>query len=63
MMRSCHMMLGLEGNKDPDQENADVAKNIRKLIILEDREFGASGYARLWWEPGTGLFSEMKERG
>ena len=61
MMRSCHMMLGLEGNKDPEQENAEVVKHIRKLIILEDREFGASGYARLWWEPDTGLFSEMKE--
>ena len=59
MMRSCHLMLGLEGNKDPDLQMEQ--RNLRKLVILEDREFGASGYICLYWNPDTGLFSELKE--
>jgi twinkle protein len=37
MMRSCNLMLGLEGNKDPDLELEQ--RNLRRLVILEDREF------------------------
>ena len=59
MMRSCNMMLGLEGNKDPDLDKEE--RNVRKLIILEDREFGVSGYIRLYWSDKTGLFSEIEE--
>lgn len=59
MMRSCNMMLGLEGNKDPDLPAEE--RNIRKLVILEDREFGASGNVKLYWDPKTGLFNEMRE--
>lgn len=58
MMRSCNMMLGLEGNKDPDLPAEE--RNIRKLVILEDREFGASGNVKLYWDPKTGLFSEWE---
>jgi twinkle protein len=59
MMRSCNMMLGLEGNKDPNLE--EEARNMRKLVVLEDREFGASGYVRLYWDPKTSLFNEIQE--
>lgn len=58
MMRSCHMMIGLEGNKDP--ELPDEERNIRKLKILEDRNLGASGVVKLFWDRNTGLFNEMK---
>ena len=56
-MRSCQMMLGLEGNKDPDLELEQ--RNIRKLVILEDRVFGESGFIRLYWDKNTGLFNEI----
>mgnify|MGYP000580324172 CR=1 FL=1 len=59
MMRSCNYMIGLEGNKDPDFE--DEKRNIRKIVILEDREFGHSGYLYVYWDRHTGLFNEMKE--
>ncbi len=61
MMRSCNYMIGLEGNKDPDFE--EEKRNIRKLVILEDREFGHSGAIHLWWDKNTGLYSEMREHG
>ena len=59
MMRSCNLMLGLEGDKDPDLD--DEERNLRRLVILEDREFGASGVVRLFWDKHTGLFNEIKE--
>jgi twinkle protein len=57
MMRSCNYMIGIEGNKDP--ELPDESKNIRKIVMLEDREFGTSGYFRLYWDRNTGLFNEL----
>lgn len=57
MMRSCNMMIGLEGNKDP--ELSPEKRNVRKLVLLEDREFGASGEVSLYWNDRTGLFSEI----
>jgi len=59
MMRSCNYMIGIEGNKDPDFP--DEKKNIRKIIILEDREFGHSGYLKVFYDKHTGLFNEMQE--
>lgn len=59
MMRSCNTMLGIEGNKDPDLP-ADQ-RNMRKLVILEDREFGASGTVNLFWDKNTGMFNEVLE--
>lgn len=58
MMRSCNLMLGLEGDKDPDKPMED--RNMRKLVVLEDREFGSSGYVWLYWDNNTGLFNEVK---
>lgn len=58
MMRSCNLMLGLEGDKDPDKPLED--RNMRKLVVLEDREFGSSGYIWLYWDHNTGLFNEVK---
>ena len=57
MMRSCHLMIGLEGNKDPllDEEN----RNTRWLSILEDREFGNSVRVPLRWDRKTTLFTEI----
>ncbi len=57
MMRSCHMMIGLEGNKDPDLDLYD--RNTRSLVILEDREFGVTGSVKLYWDENTSLFNEI----
>ncbi len=59
MMRSCNLMLGLEGDKDPDLDVEE--RNLRRLVILEDREFGASGVVRLYWDHKTSLFNEIEE--
>lgn len=56
MMRSCNMMLGLEGNKDNVLETE--VKNMRHLVLLEDREFGETGRFPLYWNPDTTLFTE-----
>lgn len=56
MMRSCHLMVGLEGNKDPECDPAE--RNIRKLVILEDRNFGNAAEFRLYWNPETTQFME-----
>ena len=57
MMRSCNLMLGLEGNKDDDLP--EEYRNIRYLKILEDREFGNSGKQGLFWNRSTTLFKEI----
>lgn len=58
MMRSCHLMVGLEGNKNPDLPVEE--RNIRKLKILEDRNFGSTGVIKLYWDYHNGSFNEMK---
>lgn len=58
MMRSCNMMLGLEANKD--EALPDEVKNIRNLVLLEDREFGETGRFPVFWNRNTTLFSEIK---
>tara|TARA_R110000851_G_scaffold115675_3_gene241609 strand:- start:2693 stop:4405 length:1713 start_codon:yes stop_codon:yes gene_type:complete len=57
MMRSCNLMIGLEGNKDPELDE-DV-RNLRQLTILEDREFGNAASVKLHWNKNTTLFSEV----
>lgn len=57
MMRSCHMMVGMSGNKNPDLPEED--RNCRTLTILEERSFGAVGKVPLYWEKGTGRFIEL----
>ena len=56
MMRSCNLMLGLEGNKD-DELDPEV-KNMRDLVLLEDREFGETGRFPLYWNNKTTMFVE-----
>lgn len=57
MARSCNLMLGLEGNRDPSLEPEE--RNMRTLVLLEDREFGQSGKFKLYWDRITGLFNEL----
>tara|TARA_R110000737_G_C14184729_1_gene414144 strand:- start:330 stop:494 length:165 start_codon:yes stop_codon:yes gene_type:complete len=52
------MMIGIEGNKDPDLEEEE--RNVRQMVILEDREFGATGKVPLYWDQKTSLFNEMR---
>lgn len=57
MMRSCNYLLGLEGNKDPALPKEQ--RNMRDLVILEDREFGVTERVPLYWDDKTGLFNEV----
>lgn len=57
MMRSCHAMIGLEGNKDPDLD--PMERNLRSLVLLEDRASGASGRVKLYWDNKTGAFTPL----
>jgi len=57
MMRSCNYMLGIKGNKSPDLELTE--RNMRTLVLLEDREFGQTGEHGLYWDYHTGLFNEV----
>lgn len=57
MARSCNLMLGLEGNRDPNLPHEQ--RNVRTLVLLEDREFGETGRFGLYWDDATGLFNEI----
>lgn len=57
MMRSCNYMFGLKGNKSPNLSVNE--KNMRNLVLLEDREFGQTGEFQLYWDMNTGLFNEV----
>lgn len=57
MGRSCNYMFGLEGNKDPDLPEDE--RNIRTLVLLDDREFGEVGRFKLFWDKNTGQFNEV----
>lgn len=57
MARSCNLMLGLEGNRDPNLSPDE--RNVRTLVLLEDREFGQTGKYGLYWDRLTGLFNEI----
>lgn len=57
MMRSCNMMLGLEGNKDAELE--EEIRNTRHLTILEDREFGLSESFQIFYNKNTGRYVEV----
>ena len=58
MARSCNYMLGLEGNRDP--ELSEEERNMRKLVLLEDREYGEVGELNMYWDSKTGLFNPME---
>lgn len=57
MARSCNLMLGIEGNRDPNLSPEE--RNLRTLVLLEDREFGEVGRFKLYWDSNTGLFNEV----
>lgn len=57
MARSCHLMIGLEGNRDPNLSKEE--RNIRKIVTLEDRNWGENGKFGLYWNHVNGLFSEI----
>lgn len=57
MQRSCNLMLGLLGNKDP--ELPENTRNTREIRVLEDRAFGTSGVYPLYWNKNTGKFEEL----
>lgn len=58
MARSCNLMLGLEGNRSPELPKEE--RNLRTLVLLEDREFGETGRFPMYWDDSTGLFNELK---
>lgn len=57
MMRSCNLMLGLEGNKDPELD--EKIRSMRWLTILEDREFGNAAKVPLFWNRNTTWYKEV----
>lgn len=57
MARSCHLMIGLEGNKDPDLPEEE--RNVRQLVVLENRTTGETGRWPLYWNKATTIFTEM----
>lgn len=58
MGRSCNYMFGIEGNKDP--ELPEEERNVRTLVLLDDREYGEVGRFDLYWSNKTTVFTEMK---
>ncbi|HET8689272.1 MAG TPA: toprim domain-containing protein [Methanosarcina sp.] len=58
MARSCNLMLGLEGNRDPNLPPEQ--RNMRTLVLLEDREYGETGRFPLYWDKNTGAFNELE---
>jgi twinkle protein len=57
MQRSCHLMLALLANKDPDLP--EEIRNTRQIRVLEDRAWGGSGKYNLFYNKQTGLFVEL----
>ena len=58
MARSCNLMIGLEGNRDP--ELTPEERNMRKLVVLENRETGEVGEYNMYWNPVTTFFHEVR---
>ena len=56
MMRACHTMWGLQGDKSPDLTSEE--RNMRQLVLLEDRNYGQTGKVELYWDNQTGLFEQ-----
>jgi len=59
MMRAAHTMWGLQGDKSPDLPEEE--RNLRQLVLLEDRFMGATGTVNLHWDKHTGKFSEVTQ--
>lgn len=58
MMRSANMVIGLEGNRDPDLDEQE--RNQRRIVVLEDRQFGASGVVNVQYDHRSGLMRETR---
>lgn len=56
MMQACHYMMGLEGNKDPEQP--EKVQNTRHLVVLDDRKYGRAAKIPLFYDIDTGSFDE-----
>lgn len=56
MMQACDLMLGLEGNKDP--ELPEHISSLRWLTVLEDRMFGNTGSIPLFYNENTASYRE-----
>lgn len=59
MMQACHYMIGLEGNKDP--EESEKVQNTRYLVILDDRKYGRTARIPLFYDVNTGVLAEPPE--
>jgi twinkle protein len=59
MMRSTYYMWGIERNKDPDLSEKE--RNTSKIVLLEDRKYGRSGYFSVYYNPVTGDYLEPPE--
>lgn len=57
MMRAAHLMIGLEGNKDPDLP--EEQRNLRSIVVLENRMSGETGRIGLFYDKATGAFNEI----
>lgn len=58
MARSCNFMIGLEGNKDPDLP--EDQRNMRQLVMLENRETGEVGRWPVYWNKHTTEFEKVE---
>jgi twinkle protein len=57
MMRACHTMIAMQGDKNPD--HTPEQRNMRTLVLLEDRATGSSGKVPIYWDGRTGAFNEI----
>ena len=57
MMRACNAMIGMQGNKDPDIPIDE--RNVRELVLLEDRQTGSTGKVKLFYDTKTGAFNAI----
>lgn len=57
MMRSAHLIFGLEGDKSP--ELPEEMRNTRFIVLLKDREHGVTGKLQLFWDKLSGKFKEV----
>ena len=57
MMRACNAMVALQGNKDPDIPIDE--RNLRDIVLLEDRQTGSTGKVKLFYDTKTGAFNEI----
>jgi twinkle protein len=53
-------MFGLEGDKDPDLLPEE--RDTRRIILLEDRNFGATGSIPLYYNKNTGMLKEIQKQ-